>query len=269
MLVDYHNHTTRCGHATGTMGEYIERAREAGIAEYGFAEHSHWMIQGPGQWLAMKEADLPGYVAEVGDLQRRYNREGPEPFHVRLGIEMDFVPSRLEIARRVSEQFDWDYRIGSIHHIGLWGFDDPDLTGDWDRVNIEDVYDAYFELMRRMIDGRFCEIIGHLDLPKKFGHRPEGGAMRWVEPLIAPIAEAGMAVEINTAGRDKPVAEFYPSWEIVEGLAEAGVPITLGADAHAPGEAGRYLEEAREGLLARGVRRIVRFEKRRMIPVEL
>lgn len=93
--------------------------------------------------------------------------------------------------------------------------------------------------------------------------------MRWVEPLIPLIAEAGMAVEINTAGRDKPVGEFYPSWEIVERLIEAGIPITLGADAHAADEVSRYFDEAVAGLRERGVKQIVRFEKRRMIPVDL
>jgi histidinol-phosphatase (PHP family) len=269
VIVDFHNHTTLCGHAVGTMEECVERAIELGISEWGFSEHSHWMIQAPGEWLAMKPGDLDGYVQSVYAMQRRYNREGADPFHVRLGMEMDFVPSRLDEAERVSEEYDWDYRIGSVHHIGLWGFDNPEIVADWKRVNVEDAYELYFELIGRMVDMRFCEIVGHLDLPKIFKHLPEGGVTRYVEPLIPRIVESGVAVEINTAGRDKPIAEFFPSWEIVELLIEAGVPITLGADAHAPKHVGRHLPEAIEGLRARGLRRIVRFEKRRMIPVEI
>lgn len=251
------------------MEEYIENAMARGIREYGFSEHSHWMIQAPGEWLAMKESDLGHYVESVYGLQRRYNREGPNPFHLRLGIEMDFVPTRLDIAREVSSRIDWDYRIGSIHHIGVWGFDNPALVKQWDEYHIEDICEVYFGLMRQMIEVRFCETIGHLDLVKKFGHRPKKGLMRWVEPLIPLIRETGMAVEINTAGRDKPAKEFYPSWDILERLIEAKIPITLGADAHAPGEVARYMAEAIAGLKDRGVKQIVRFEKRRMIPVEI
>lgn len=269
MPVDYHNHTVLCGHATGTMEAYVENAMAKGIRDYGFSEHSHWMIQAPGEWLAMKESDLDHYVESVYGLQRRYNREGNDPFHVRLGIEMDFVPTRLQIAERVSKQFDWDYRIGSIHHIGVWGFDNPALVKQWDEYHLNDICEVYFGLMRQMIETRFCEIIGHMDLVKKFGHRPEGGLMKWIEPLIPLIREAGMAVEINTAGRDKPAREFYPSWDIVERLLEAKIPITLGADAHAENEAGRYIGEAVAGLKQRGAKTVARFEKRRMIPVEI
>jgi histidinol-phosphatase (PHP family) len=251
------------------MEEYIENAMARGIREYGFSEHSHWMIQAPGEWLAMKESDLDHYVESVRGLQRRYNREGAQPFHLRLGLEMDFVPTRLATARAVSEKYDWDYRIGSVHHIGVWGFDNPALVKQWDEYHLEDICEAYFGLVRQMIEERFCETIGHLDLVKKFGHRPEGGFTKWIEPLIPLIKQAGMAVEINTAGRDKPAKEFYPSWDIVERLIEAKIPITLGADAHAPDEAARYIDEAVAGLRQRGVKTIVRFEKRRMAEVEI
>lgn len=270
-LVDYHNHTTLCGHATGTMTESVEKALERGLSEFGFSEHSHWMMLSPGEWLCMSEADLPRYVESVREMQRRYNREGAEPFHVRLGIEMDFVPTRLETARRVSERYDWDYRLGSVHHLGLWNFQRnwPEKFNVWDIYSIDDVYEVYFGLLRQMIEARFCDVISHLDVIKKMGRRPEKGTLPYIEPLIPLIAEAGMAVEINTSGKERGFGEFCPAWDIVERLIEARVPITLGSDSHAPDHVARYFDEAVAGLKERGCDRIVRFEKRRMIPVEI
>ena len=40
LRVDLHNHTTLCNHATGTVEEYVKRAIELGINEYGFACHA-------------------------------------------------------------------------------------------------------------------------------------------------------------------------------------------------------------------------------------
>ena len=40
MRVDLHNHTTLCNHAEGTVDEYIQRAIELGIDEYGFSDHA-------------------------------------------------------------------------------------------------------------------------------------------------------------------------------------------------------------------------------------
>jgi histidinol-phosphatase (PHP family) len=31
MLTDYHTHTARCGHATGSMRDYVERAIVLGL----------------------------------------------------------------------------------------------------------------------------------------------------------------------------------------------------------------------------------------------
>ena len=38
--VDLHNHTILCNHAEGSVEEYVKRAIELGIDEYGFACHA-------------------------------------------------------------------------------------------------------------------------------------------------------------------------------------------------------------------------------------
>ena len=40
MRIDLHNHTTLCNHATGSMEEYVQKAIELGIDEFGFSEHA-------------------------------------------------------------------------------------------------------------------------------------------------------------------------------------------------------------------------------------
>jgi histidinol-phosphatase (PHP family) len=269
MLVDFHAHTARCNHATGTLDEYIERARALGLAELGFSDHSYWMLQDPGRHLAMWPEETAKYVADVRRAQARHDRDGEHPFHVRLGLEMDYIPSRLEAAREVIGAYEWDFLIGSIHNIGLWGINDPDELENFKLHHIEDICELYFHMLGQMVRERYCDVIAHLDLPKKFGHRPPGGFLRWIEPLIPAIKESGMAVEINTSGRDYPAGEIFPSWEVVETLVEAGVPLTLGSDAHAPEQVGRYFPEVLKNLRCLGVREIARFERRRIIMAPL
>ena len=39
-------------------------------------------------------------------------------------MEMDFIPSRLELARDVQRRYEWDYVIGSVHIVGdRFGFE--------------------------------------------------------------------------------------------------------------------------------------------------
>ena len=265
-MIDFHNHTTRCRHATGTMEAYVERALALGIGEFGFSDHSHWMLNALDRRYAMLAEEQDEYVADVRRLQERYHRDGEHPFRIRLGMEMDFIPSRLEIARETARRYEWDYLIGSVHNIGFEKLQEPGMYDHW---RIEDVCEIYFHAVGMMIRERFCDIVGHLDLPKKMGARPPGGMLRYVEPLIPDLLANDIAVEINTSGFDAPAGEFMPGWEIVAALADRGVPLTLGSDAHAPHQVGRHFDAALAGLRRLGVRQLVRFEQRRMIAVEL
>ena len=46
MIVNLHAHTTRCGHASGTEREYLDRAVEAGLIRYGFSDHAPYIFTG-------------------------------------------------------------------------------------------------------------------------------------------------------------------------------------------------------------------------------
>jgi histidinol-phosphatase (PHP family) len=263
VLIDNHNHTPLCGHAEGEPAQYVERAIALRIAEIGFSEHSPWMIQKPDEKLAPTDAEFAQFVETVQALQRRYNESPSSPIRVRLGIEMDFVPDRLDRAREYLDKYPWDYVIGSLHHLGLWGFDNPAYFAEFDRRDIDRVYQQYFAAMENLAATGMYDIVGHLDAIKKFGHRPSYDLQPIYKNLATALKRAGVVVELNTSGLDKEAREFYPARPLLEALAAQDVPMTLGSDAHKPEHVGRYFDEARRLLLGIGVRQIVAFEKRR------
>lgn len=257
--VDLHSHTTRCLHAVGTMEDYVEAAREKGIRVFGFSDHSYWMLHDRHRRYAMLAEEIDAYVADVRRLQAQ--QQDGDTFRILLGMEMDFIPSRLPLAREAIARHAWDYLIGSVHNIGFEQLQEPTLYDHW---RIEDVCELYFHQMGEMIRSGFCDIIAHFDLPKKMGSLPEGGLLPYLEPLLPDLKQSGMAVEINTSGHDSPARAFMPGWEIVECLAASGVPLTLGSDAHAPHQVGRHFDEAMDGLARLGVKSLVSFERRKM-----
>lgn len=265
-LIDLHSHTARCCHATGSMEAYVRRALELGLRDFGFSDHSHWMLNDTQNRYSMRAFELDDYVRDVEALQAGFNRSGPRPFNVRLGMEMDFIPSRLALARDVQRRYPWDYVIGSVHNIGFEKLQMPEMFELW---TTEDICELYFHQLGVMVRERYCDIVGHIDLPKKMGRRPAGGLLRYIEPLIPDLLASACAVEINTSGLDSPAGEFMPGWDVVAALASAGVPLTLGADAHAPQQVGRHFGEALAGLRRAGVRELVRFERRQPIAVPL
>lgn len=245
------------------MHEYVERALSLGLEEFGFSDHSHWMPQARDLALAMQQEELDDYVRDVERLRERYETKGGS-FRIRLGLEMDYTPWQADEIERVNREYPWDFLIGSIHHLGLWAITREASKGPADVYEAESMYEAYFGTMRQMIEGRFCDILGHLDMPKRHDYMPPGGLMRWVEPLIPALRKAEMVVEVNTSALDYGLGGCYPAWEIVEALHAAGVPLMVNSDAHAPHHVGRHFEPVLARLREIGVTHLARFEQRVM-----
>jgi histidinol-phosphatase (PHP family) len=236
-LPDYHTHTVRCGHASGTPAAYIGVARTAGLLAIGVADHLPLLpIHDPE--LSMEACQLGDYVAEVEQLKKAF------PGFILLGIEADYRPETVSEVRSLLQSQPFDYVIGSVHHLGDWGFDDPRQIDGYDARQIDDVWVEYLELVGEAAETGLFTILGHLDLVKKFGYRPTRTLEVELDRLVARIARTGAVIEINTAGLHKPVQEAYPSPDILRRLRAAGVAVTFGSDAHRPEEVGRDFTHA-------------------------
>lgn len=260
-LADYHTHTVRCGHATGSMEAYVEAAIARGLGEIGFSDHV------PMYWLpeekrdptgAMAMAELEEYVSDVLRLRERY----PE-IPVRLGLEADYIPGHEEALVRLLEAYPWDYVIGSVHFLDDWNFDHPDLVYRYAEWDIGELYDRFFALERAAAGSGLFDILAHIDLIKKFGHRPARPLTAAYAELADAIAGSGAAIELSTAGLRKPVGEVYPAPELLQACCQRGVPLVISSDAHAPEEVGWGFEDALDLALRAGFTQVARFAGRR------
>ena len=68
-MVDYHTHTELCGHATGTIEEYIESAVAKGIREIGFSDHAP-MPEEIREGITMSAAEVESYLDGIGSRAR-------------------------------------------------------------------------------------------------------------------------------------------------------------------------------------------------------
>ena len=62
MITDYHTHTFRCGHAVGTMREYIEAAMARGIDEIGLSDNLVVLHQGK----VLAHGEVSRVIADAG-----------------------------------------------------------------------------------------------------------------------------------------------------------------------------------------------------------
>jgi histidinol-phosphatase (PHP family) len=236
---DYHMHTPLCRHAAGEPVEYAKQAVAIGLTEIGFSDHSPMRRDNFDNWR-MNFSQLDEYVAKV----RLAQREFPQ-LTIRLALEVDYLPGHEDWVRELAARHPWDYFIGSVHYVSdSWAIDDPQKLSEWKHRDSFEVWSAYFERLTMAAESKLFEIIGHADLPKKFGHRPTRDCTPLYEKFLAAAKKSGCAVELNTAGLRKDCREIYPSRQILKLAFQNGVPITFGSDAHDPAEVGMNFAEA-------------------------
>jgi histidinol-phosphatase (PHP family) len=212
-------------------------------------------------WRQFARDDLEAYCGFVR-----------EETDLRLGIEADFVPGREDRIATLLEACEWDYVIGSVHFLRDHSIDTEEYSVWSAGESPERVWRRYFETVAEAARSGLYDIMAHADLVKVWGARaprPDGDLRRYYEPAVEAFADAGVAVEVSTAGLRKPVGEIYPSRAYLEMLADAGCPIALSSDAHTPEQLGFRYEQALELLDEAGVREIAVFEHRtrRLEPV--
>lgn len=237
LLFDSHMHTPLGGHATGTPREYAQVALEAGLAGVCFTDHMPMPAWYDGPWR-MRREQLTEYVETVRAVQAEFAGR----LEVRLGLEADFHPGTERFVEEVLSAHPWDYVIGSVHYLGAWGFDNPEFVSEYDARDLHELYRDYYRLVEGAARSGLFDALGHLDLPKKFGHRdPDGYAALHA---LDVVAERGLSLDFNTAGWRRPVAEAYPAPDLTRSAAERGIGFVLGSDAHQPGEVGFHFTEA-------------------------
>ena len=104
---------------------------------------------------------------------------------------------------------------------------------------------------------------------KKFGHRPAGDLSRFYRETLDAAAEAGVVLEVSTAGLRKNVHEIYPSRDFLEAAHHRHIPIVINSDAHAPEEVAYEFDQAYDLVREIGYTEVMQFEKRKAIPVQM
>ena len=236
---DYHSHTCLCRHATGKPTEYAAAARRVGLQEIGFTDHAPMPEDDFDDWrMPSKELDL--YVAWVQEA-----RQDHPDLNIRLGLEVDYLPGLEPWIQDLTRRHPWDYLIGSVHYLFPgWAVDDPRQIREWEKRDPVQVWQLYVERLTAAAKSGLFDVIGHVDLPKKFGFRPPDDVVAFYRPFLLAARKAGVAIELNTAGLRKECREIYPGRALLEAAHREGIPITFSSDAHAPEEMGAGFQEA-------------------------
>ena len=237
--VDLHTHCS-CSHGANSVREMFAAGRARGLSIQGFSEHSPRPrgYDYPTEYRDRLAALYPGHVREVRELAAE-QAALPDGSRVLLGLELDWLEDEPAFMTDVVRAYPYDYIIGGIHFLGHWGFDWS--ADEWAPLDSEEragLYARYYRTMTCMARSGLFHIAAHPDLIKIFSvdsfrswlERP--GSLDLVAEALTAVRDAGMAMEISSAGLRKPCREIYPGPRILRLPADLGLPVTFASDAH-------------------------------------
>lgn len=255
---DYHMHTT-FSDGRSAPEDYIAPASAAGLSEIGFSEHvSLFKDEQDG---CMSPQIVQSYLEYIENLKKKVSG-----IIVRTGLEVDFISGKEREIRDFLEGVKLDYRIGSVHYLGEKTVDmSPEF---YEGKNIDKLYELYFEHVMDAADSGLFDIIGHCDLIRIYGFKPETDQEPLYRKLARCLKKNNIAFELNTNGRNRPLADFYPDRKFLHIFREENVPVCVNSDAHMPARVGQYFDEAYELLRYIGFTEMATFEGRvrKMVP---
>lgn len=258
MLTSYHVHSIYSDGKT-TIRELAEAAAAQGLDELGISDHYVLLPAGRNVSWSMSLDGLAQYLTELQEVTEEFR----ERLVIRKGLEVDYDPATERELAEVLHAHDFDFVIGSVHFID--GFPVDESPDHWDRLSEDernDLIRAYWVRIKQMAKSCLFDFAGHLDLYKKFGHRPTVDISEDVMAALDAVAFSGMAVEINTAGWFLPAREAYPSLEILSACRLHAIPILINSDAHEPSNLTRGFDRAYELARSVGYSEVLAYNRR-------
>ena len=157
-----------------------------------------------------------------------------------------------------------DYRIGSVHYVKdkvkdkYYCVDNtPEILAyaieNYDNDDEKSLICAYYDNIIEMIHTQKPDILGHLDLVRKFNGNGKyfDENSEWynkkVDEVLGEISKTDVIVEIKTGGISRGWAKTpYPSAFILKKILSKNIPITLSSDAHSVENIDYYFKESVE-----------------------
>lgn len=233
MNADVHAHTSYSD--GGEIPLMLRAAVDAGLDAVGFTDHcslSETWREERLLWNRNFDRTYERRREALAIAERRYDVRTYD------AVEMDYEPG---LERRIESFLDcagFDYAIGSVHYVDgrqVFAFESFE---DADPEERRAFVDAYYDAVVSLVDSELFAVVAHVDLvenhPDLHGLTTEEHRQRVVKACL----NSRTIPEINAGriGAKGSLDTFHPTETLRDRLLDHGVAVTVGTDAHAPGD---------------------------------
>ena len=242
---DFHAHTNYSD--GGFLKGMVEAADAAGLEGIGLTDH-----------CTISDRERPATVRSVYgfNLDLTYERRrraiaaqrDREDLSVAIydGIEMDYDPRDEGAIRSFLADAGFDYTIGSVHAVDGLNVQVPSNFADLSETERDGIVEEYFDALASLVESELFDVAAHLDLIERTPALRGRATRDQYDRVAGALADSRTVPEINAGRAVADTAVVHPSEPFLEVLREYDVPVTVGSDAHRPGEISNrvaFLEE--------------------------
>ena len=247
-LVDCHMHSTYSD-GSGTIEQNARAAADKGFAIIACTDHLATIDY---MDCTIDLDRIPEYLAEIEAVQNRY-----PTLRIVAGFEADWYEGCENALEPLLKNVP--YVLGSVHYLDEYAIDWAGDMRIWDLMSPDEIWKRYVEDWCRACACPFrFSSMAHPDLIKYMASGPRAPqipASRYWDDMVEAAKSNDVFVEINTAAMRKGLGSMYPDQGLLRRFCSAGVPITIGSDAHDAHDVGAGIADAYAYAYEAGYRR--------------
>ena len=251
-----------CRHAKGRLRDVVERAVAMGFSHYGLSEHCP---RYRAEDLFPDEADLS--PEDTRCMFREYTEEATalrdefaDRIELLVGFETERLPPDSWVLRmqEVRASGPFEYAVGSVHDVDGTCIDySPEQTAQVAKEcgSVEAMELRYFDQIADLVTQLKPEIVGHLDLIRKFQGDGAGFSdrvMKKIEATLEVVRDEGSLLDVNCGAHRRGLSPVYPLPRILQQARRMGIGVTLGDDSHGAHDVGVGLDACLSAIAAAG-----------------
>ena len=227
MLANYHVHTSRCHHASGTDEEYVQKAIAEGIKILGFSDHAPYLYpDGYESYYKMLPEGAGEYFASMSALREKYS----DKIKIYIGYEAEFYPElwdkTLEFWKSTNRP---EYLLLGQHYLNKEYKPDTRIRV-FNETDRNDILSLYVDTVIQAIETKKFTYLAHPDVINFVGDTDF--YLSEMSRLLEAVKIHNMPIEINTLGLSS--GRHYPNPMFWELASRYGINAILGFDAHSP-----------------------------------
>lgn len=262
--VDYHHHSKFSFDGIDTLEAICETAINHNLNEICFTEH----FDVDPLDVSYGVLDYNKYHDCIEKCKEKYNYQ----LIIKRGLEIGephLIPYLQKLNNELSKM-NLDFIIGSVHNINS-----VKLRLTMPHKSSQQIYEDYFNEILAMVKIADIDVIGHLDLMKRYAFNDYGNYkfneyQQVIKKILTIAIKRNIGIEINTSGLRNSVHEIYPKEEILHLYKKLGGEIiTIGSDSHSCKDCFSFCEVGYQLLKDNGFKYIYTFSQREPIRYHL